>query len=212
MTRTARILGAMIIALALASPAFAGGDHAHGADHHHKATDFTLADQHGKEVSLSDFAGKTVVLEWINPDCPFVQRHYKSDTMTNLAAKWGEKEVVWLAINSTHYMGAEDNLKFAMAHGIEYPILADPTGEVGRAYEAVTTPHMYVIDGEGNIVYNGAIDDDKRGSSKSPKNYVDAALASATGGSAVEEANTKPYGCSVKYADKAKAKAKASSR
>ena len=212
MTRTARILGAMIVALALASPVFAGGDHAHGKDHHHKAPDFTLTNQHGEEVSLSDFAGKTVVLEWLNSDCPFVQRHYKAETMTKLASKWGEKDVVWLAINSTHYMGVEDNLKFAKAKGVEYPILADPTGTVGHAYGAVTTPHMFVIDGEGNILYDGAIDDDKRGSSKSPKNYVDAALASATGGESVEQAQTKPYGCSVKYADKAEAKAKASSR
>jgi peroxiredoxin len=200
-------LGAVTLVLAFASLAVAGdlkpGD---------MAPEFTLTDQNGKELSLKDYAGKTVVLEWVNPDCPFVQRHYKAKTMTTLSSKWAEKDVVWLAINSTHSTDVEDNLEFAKAEGLSYSILADRSGEVGRAYHAKTTPHMFVISGEGKIVYNGAIDDDSRGTSESPTNFVDAALTSCTMGASVENAQTKPYGCSVKYSDKAEVRAKATSR
>jgi peroxiredoxin len=207
MKKMTTIVGAVTLVLALNSLAVAGdlkpGD---------MAPDFTLTNQDGKELSLKDYAGKTVVLEWVNPDCPFVQRHYKAKTMTTLASKWAEKDIVWLAINSTHYMGVDDNLKFAKAQGLTYSILSDSSGEVGRAYHAKTTPHMFVIGGDGKIVYNGAIDDDNRGSSESPTNFVDAALSSCVAGASVEIAQTKPYGCSVKYSDKAAAKAKATSR
>ncbi len=163
------------------------------------APDFTLTDTAGNEVSLSDFEGKVVVLEWLNPDCPFVVRHYKAGTMKSLAEKYGEKDVVWLTINSTNYMDAEANAKFKAANQLPYPILVDQDGAVGHLYDAKTTPHMYIIDGAGKIVYMGAIDDDPRGGSDKPANYVAAALDEVLAGKAVTTAETTPYGCSVKY-------------
>lgn len=163
------------------------------------APDFTLADQDGNSVSLSDFEGKVVVLEWLNPDCPFVQRHYKAGTMKSLAETYGGKGVVWLTINSTNYMDAAANAKFKADHGLPYPILVDQSGEVGHLYDAKTTPHMYIIDGAGKLVYVGAIDDDPRGSSDTPANHVTAALDEVLAGKAVSTPETTPYGCSVKY-------------
>lgn len=166
-----------------------------------KAKDFTLQDQNGSEVSLSDYDNKIVVLEWLNPDCPFVQRHYKEKTMVTLSDRYKESEVVWLAINSTHYMGEEDNKKWADTFNVSYPILDDHSGEVGKVYGAKTTPHMFIIDTTDNLVYNGAIDDDPRGS-KAPgerTNYVDNALFQMEKGEVVEISKSKPYGCSVKY-------------
>jgi len=176
-----------------------------------QAPDFTLTDHMGKTHKLSDYQGKVVVLEWVNPDCPFVVRHYKADTMTNLAKQFGEKDVVWMAVNTTKYFDQEANAKFAKAEGISYPVLDDHTGEVGRMYHAKTTPHMFVIDAKGMIAYNGAIDDDPKGKNETVTNYVAAAVKDVLAGEKVENATTKPYGCSVKYADKAKAKAKATS-
>ena len=157
------------------------------------APDFTLTDTAGNKVSLSDFEGKTVVLEWLNPDCPFVQRHYKAGTMKKLATEYGGEGVVWLTINSTNYMDAA-------ANDLPYTILVDQSGEVGHLYGARTTPHMYIIDGSGELVYNGAIDDDPRGGKGDGAiNYVAAALDQALAGNAVTTAETTPYGCSVKY-------------
>jgi peroxiredoxin len=164
-----------------------------------KAPDFTLMDTEGNSVSLSDFAGKIVVLEWLNPDCPYVKRHYKTGTMKNLATAYADRDVVWLTINSTHYMDAAANAKFKADNDLPYTILVDQDGTVGHTYDAATTPHMYIIDGEGTLVYVGAIDDDPRGSSDAPSNYVAAALDEVTAGKPVTTAETKPYGCSVKY-------------
>jgi peroxiredoxin len=151
-------------------------------------------------VSLTNFEGKTVVLEWLNPDCPFVKRHYKAGTMKKLATKYGNEGVVWLTINSTNYMDAEANAKFKAANDLPYTILVDQSGEVGHLYGARTTPHMYIIDGRGELVYIGAIDDDPRGGKgDEATNYVAAALDQALAGNAVTTAETKPYGCSVKY-------------
>ena len=161
---------------------------------------FTWTDTAGNEVSLSDYSGKVVVLEWLNPDCPFVQRHYKAGTMKNLATNYGAKGVVWLTINSTKYMDTAANAKFKAANDLPYPILVDQAGQVGHLYGAMTTPHMYVIDGGGRLVYMGAIDDDPRGNKDGPvTNYVAAALDEVVAGKAVATAETKPYGCSVKY-------------
>ena len=159
---------------------------------------FALEDQTGKKVSLSDYAGKVVVLEWINPDCPFVQRHAKAGTMRALSDKY-KGQVVWLGVNSTSYMGRDNNAKWVADHGLAYPVLDDHAGEVGRLYGAKTTPHMYVIDTSGKLVYEGAIDDDPGGSGAS-KNYVDAALTEVLAGKPVSVGQTKSYGCSVKYA------------
>jgi peroxiredoxin len=165
-----------------------------------QAPTFTLTDTAGDEVSLSDYEGKVVVLEWLNPDCPFVQRHYKAGTMKNLATKYGAQGVVWLTINSTKYMDAAANAKFRAANDLPYPILVDQSGQVGHLYGAMTTPHMYVIDGGGRLVYMGAIDDDPRGNKGGPaNNYVAAALDEVLANKVVTTAETKPYGCSVKY-------------
>jgi peroxiredoxin len=161
---------------------------------------FTLVDQTGRSVSLGDYAGKVVVLEWVNPDCPSVQRHAKARTMAALAEKYGG-DVAWLAVNSTNYMDAEDNRKWAEKNGLSYPILDDQDGRVARAFGARTTPHMYVIDREGRLAYQGAIDDDPSGDKPAKVNYVDRALGELVAGKAVSAPQTKPYGCSVKYSD-----------
>ncbi|MDA2920907.1 redoxin domain-containing protein [Desulfobacterota bacterium AH_259_B03_O07] len=165
-----------------------------------KAPEFGLEDQNDNKVDLSDFSENLVVLEWLNPDCPFVQRHYKSKTMTTLAEKYKDKNVHWLAINSTHYMNKEDNKKWIDKFNIEYPILDDSSGLVGNMYGAKTTPNMFIIDESGTLVYSGAIDDDPRGSKNgNPVNYVDQALGEIIAGKPVTISGTKPYGCSVKY-------------
>ena len=164
-----------------------------------KAPDFTLTDQNGQRVALSDFAGKVVVLEWTNPECPFVKRHYKQGTMKRLAAEYAKQDVVWLTINSTHFMSQDDNAAFAKANGLTVPVLLDADGTVGRLYGAKTTPHMFVIDAKGAIEYEGAIDDDPRGTKDSATNYVAAALDAVTKGKKPATAETKSYGCSVKY-------------
>ncbi len=170
------------------------------------APTFTLEDQNGRPVSLSDFAGKIVVLEWVNPDCPFVQRHYRAGTMKRLAEKYQSKGVVWLAINSTHYMDKEDNRRWIEKYKLPYPILDDHAGRVGRLYGAKTTPHMFIIDTSGKLVYRGGIDDDPRGTKNGGAlNYVERALDELLTGKPVSISQSKPYGCSVKYAEKSTA-------
>lgn len=193
-----RVMKTVMIVLAamVAMPAMAGD----GASIGHAAPNFTLADSAGNKVSLSDFEGKIVVLEWLNPDCPFVQRHYKAGTMKSLATKYDGEDVVWLTINSTNYMDAAANAKFKAEYDLPYTILVDQSGEVGHLYGAKTTPHMYIIDGTGRLVYIGAIDDDPRGNKDEPAvNYVAVALDETLDGKTVTTAETKPYGCSVKY-------------
>lgn len=167
-----------------------------------KAPDFTLPDLQGEEHTLSDHEGKVVVLEWINPNCPFTVRHAAEGTMIGLRDE--NPEIVWLSINSTaeahkDYLEPEEHLAFNREHGIDYPVLYDVTGATGHAYAAKTTPHMIVIDEEGTIVYDGAIDDDPYGRADAPTNYVAAALAAHEAGRAADPSTTKPYGCSVKY-------------
>ena len=141
------------------------------------APDFTLTDQKGDAVKLSDFKGRVVVLEWTSPDCPFVQRHYKAGTMAGLAKTYADKGVVWLAIDSTYYMNRENDAAWAEKQQIAYPVLGDHDGKVGKAYGAKTTLHMFVIDAKGNIVYQGAIDNDPSGEKKEGvTNYVAQAL------------------------------------
>jgi peroxiredoxin len=169
-----------------------------------KAPDFTLANYDGKEVKLADLKGKIVVLEWFNYECPFVKYHYeKAATMKDLAAKYKDKNVVWLAINSTSHLDTAKNKEFAEQHEIPYPILDDRAGTVGRAYGAKTTPHIFIIDKEGNIAYNGAIDNAPLGKVADGDkliNYAEQALDELTAGKPVTTATTKPYGCTVKYA------------
>ena len=167
-----------------------------------KAPGFTLKNYDGKTISLSDYKGKIVVLEWFNYECPFVKYHYEQvNTMTALADKYKDKNVVWLAINSTAHQTSAKNDRYAVKHKIKAPILDDRTGEIGRAYGAQATPHMFIIDTRGKIAYAGAIDSSPLGKGESVVNYVDNALSELTAGKAVSVSRTKPYGCSVKYAD-----------
>lgn len=195
-----------IVALALGaimmtSPAVA-------ADVGETAPSFTLKDLAGRDRSLSEFKGRTVVLEWSNPNCPFVQKHYDSGNMQSLQRDFGARQVVWLTVNSTA-RGAADYLDpvaltrwEADRRAVPASYLVDPSGDVGRAYGAKTTPHMYVIDPSGKLVYAGGIDD-KRSTSvadvKSAKNFVRTALEETLSGKAVSTPTTTPYGCSVKY-------------
>jgi peroxiredoxin len=185
-----------VAVLAIAGSVAAGAGVAVGQ----AAPDFTLTDTAGNSVGLSDYAGKVVVLEWLNPDCPYVKRHYKTGTMKKLATTYGARGVVWLTINTTNYMDAAANAEFKKDNDLPYPILVDQSGEVGHLYGAATTPHMYIIDGNGTLVYMGAIDDDPRGDrGDGATNYVAAALDQVLAGNAVSTPETKPYGCSVKY-------------
>jgi peroxiredoxin len=170
-----------------------------GAEVGQPAPDFALPDQEGNQVQLSAIDGVRV-LEWVNPDCPFVKRHYVSGTMKRLAEQYAPRGVTWLTINSTHYMDRQANHEFREAHGLPQPILVDQDGAVGRRYGAATTPHMFVVDADGTVVYRGAIDDDPRGSKgDGATNFVAVALDQVLGGETVAVSETKPYGCSVKY-------------
>jgi peroxiredoxin len=174
-----------------------------------KAPDFTLEDLSGNEISLSSFAGKVVVLEWFNPGCPFVQKSHTVGSLVDTAKRHTEAGVVWLAINSgaAGKQGADTAANKAAAGEwkIAHPILLDPTGATGKAYGATNTPHMFVINKDGVVVYGGAIDNSPDGEGKSPEggeleNYVDAALEALSKGGEVATPVTKAYGCSVKYA------------
>ena len=172
------------------------------------APDFTLSDLSGKPVKLSDLKGKFVVLEWVNPECPYVQKHYDSANMQTLQKEFGAKQVAWLAINSTREGHSEFKSPQQMAGwmkdkgGAPAATLLDRDSKVGKLYGAVTTPHMYVIDPKGTLVYVGAIDD-KRSTNpadvKTAKNYVRVALGESMAGKAVSTTSTSPYGCTVKY-------------
>ncbi|HET9652157.1 MAG TPA: thioredoxin family protein [Usitatibacter sp.] len=168
---------------------------------------FTLTDVDGRTVSLADYRGRTVVLEWHNFGCPFVQKHYGAGNMQALQKKYAA-DAVWLTVNSTN-TGSRDYLRPAqvasrlkeMAAAPARYLMDDP-GSVGRAYGAKTTPHMFIIDAQGTVVYNGAIDDRRSADPADiprAKNYVAAALGEMKAGKPVSVASTAPYGCSVHY-------------
>lgn len=172
------------------------------------APDFTLTDIQGNTVSLSDFSGKTVVLEWVNPECPFVVKHYRSGNMPDLQSQAADDGAVWIAINSGS-SGAQGDFSPTQAKkwldktgAAPAAYVRDQEGTVGRLYGAKTTPHMYVINPEGTLVYNGAIDSipsaNPRDLSRA-KNYVQAAMAAVKSGELPAKASSQPYGCSVKY-------------
>jgi peroxiredoxin len=172
------------------------------------APDFSAPDLLGKPVKLSDFKGKYVVLEWVNPECPYVRRHYDTGNMPELQKELATKGVVWLAVNSSSQSSGEFTPPEQMAKwiadkgGAPRATLIDKDGKVGRLYGARTTPHMYVIDPQGKLIYAGAIDDKRWASAeetKSARNHVRAALTEAMSGKPVSVAATSPYGCSVKY-------------
>lgn len=169
------------------------------------APDFTLTDVTGATVSLADFRGKTIVLEWINPHCPFVKRHYNSDYIPSLTRDAAEKGVVWIAIQSSRPDHAQYAAPADLASMIKNwkaapaAILMDPDGTVGRLYDAKTTPHLYLIDSAGLLVYNGAIDSDPSGNEPEPTRHFRNALDDLLAGRPIALGATKPYGCSVKY-------------
>lgn len=172
------------------------------------APDFTATSTEGKPVRLSESRGKYVVLEWINPNCPYVQKHYDSGNMPGLQKDFGAKDVVWLAVNSTNRSHQDYMSPAALSEWVKQKggqpraILMDTDGAVGRLYSARVTPHMYVVDPQGRLVYAGAIDD-KRGTDlaevRTANNFVKLALAEALANKPLSSPATSPYGCSVKY-------------
>ena len=173
------------------------------------APNFTLIDSNGNSVSLADFKGKTVVLEWSNHECPYVRKHYGGNNMQELQRKWTAQGVVWLTLISSQ-PGAQ-----GFVHGLEAnklteergaapsAVLLDPKGGVGRSYGAQVTPHVYVITADGVLVYMGGIDDKpttRLEDLKTAKNFVDAALSEVAAGKTITVKTSRPYGCTIKYA------------
>lgn len=174
------------------------------------APNFRLADVNGKPVTLSDFRGKTVVLEWNNPGCPFVKKHYGSGNMQKAQAVAARDGAVWLTINSGapgkqgHVNGAEARALLAQTGARPAAYLLDPRGVVGKTYDAKTTPHMFVVNKAGTLVYAGGIDDKPTANTADiagARNHVLAALAELKAGKPVSVTASRPYGCGVKYAD-----------
>ena len=172
------------------------------------APDFTLTDLEGKTVKLSEFRGKTVVLEWFNPECPFVKASHSKGSLVGAAERHAKSGVVWLAINSgapgKQGAGRDNSAAGRERFGLKHPVLLDESGSVGKLYGAKTTPHLFVIAADGTLVYRGAIDNSPDGEGDSPEggklvNYVDEAIAAIQASKPVAHADTKPYGCSVKY-------------
>lgn len=176
------------------------------------APEITLKDTTGKTVRLSDFKGKHVVLEWTNPGCPFVRKHYDSGNMPATQKDAAGKDVVWLAVNSTE-KASGDYLEPAKLSGwlkerqsVPTAILMDEEGTAGRAYGARTTPHMYIVNPQGQLIYAGGIDSiasAKVDDIPRATNYVKTGLAEALAGKPLTAATTRPYGCSIKYKDPA---------
>jgi AhpC/TSA family len=173
-----------------------------------RAPDFTATDSNGKTHTLSEYAGKYVVLEWTNRDCPFTKKHYKSGNMQALQRQWTSRGVIWLTVASSapgaegYVTAADENAYLAQSGAAPTAVLLDPTGTLGHLYDAKTTPHMFVINPHGQLIYDGAIDDrpttdpaDVTGA----KNYVSLALDEAMAGKAVSVPTSRPYGCSIKY-------------
>jgi hypothetical protein len=173
-----------------------------------EAPEFVLADTTGATVRLTDQRGRYVVLEWTNPECPFVRKHYGSGNMQALQKEWGGRGVVWLAINSTNRGHPEFKTTAQMDEWLRAQgaapraTLMDGSSETGRTYGAKTTPQMFVIDPAGKVIYAGAIDDIRSANPadvKRANNFVRAALTEAMAGKPVSVASSTPYGCSVKY-------------
>ncbi len=174
------------------------------------APEFTATGTHGEVHKLSEYRGKFVVLEWTNRGCPYTQKHYNSGNMQRLQREWTGRGVVWLTVISSapgkqgYVTASEENEFLTKIHAAPTAVLLDPTGTMGHLYEAKTTPHMFIINPKGALIYNGAIDDrpttdleDVNGA----KNYVSLALEEATSGKIVSNPTSRPYGCSIKYAN-----------
>lgn len=174
------------------------------------APDFTLKNTAGDDVSLSDFAGQKVILEWTNHLCPYVAKHYNSENMQSLQAEMTSQNITWLTILSSapgkqgYLEGHEAAALMSEKNAAQTAYLLDPTGEVGKLYDAKTSPHMYLIDEDGILQYQGAIDDDNSAAIESvatANNYVLAALEDLKAGRPVANPVTQAYGCSIKYQD-----------
>ena len=172
------------------------------------APDFTLKDSKGNPQKLSSYSGKFVVLEWLNPECPFVKKHYSAGNMQKLQKEYTAKGVVWLSIISSapgkqgYRTGPQADADTKDKNASPTAVLLDPSGEVGQLYEAKTTPHMYVINPEGKLIYSGAIDSIRSANPEdcaTATNYVRETLDAALSGKPVPTPETKSYGCSVKY-------------
>lgn len=172
------------------------------------APDFSVTDSKGKTQSVSQYKGKTVVLEWFNPGCPFVKKHYGSNNMQKLQDEFTGKGVVWLTVDSSapgkegHLTPEEAEKQITEWKMKSTALLLDPDGKAGQAYGAKNTPHMFVINPEGKVIYAGAIDSKATPNPAdiaTSSNYVKAALDQSMAGKPVATASTKPYGCSVKY-------------
>jgi peroxiredoxin len=204
--RTKRIVFFILLAAAALLPAL-GRAQAQTPGIGSLAPDFELNGIDGKPHKLSDFRGKIVVLEWTNPGCPVVQRHYRDGLMSALQKECTDKGVIWLTVNSTN----PNHQSYQTPEALKYiysdwkaaftALLMDPEGKAGRALGAKTTPHMFVVDKEGKLAYNGAVDDDTRGANATRTNYIRLAVDSLLKGESVATATTQPYGCSVKYAE-----------
>jgi peroxiredoxin len=173
------------------------------------APDFKGTDSNGIQHSLSEYRGKYVVLEWANKGCPYDQKHYLSGSMENLQKEWTAKGVVWLSVISSapgtqgYVTSSEENEYIKTMHVASTAVLLDPTSAIARLYEAKTTPHMFVIDPAGKLIYQGAIDDKPttdQADLKGADNYLNDALNASMSGKPVAVTSTRPYGCSVKYA------------
>ncbi len=192
-----------LAALLTAGTAFAATTQDAKAKIGEAAPNFTLTDTNGNEHTLADFKGKTVVLQWINYDCPVCRRITSSGLAKNMykELKSMDENLVFLAINSTHNLTVEKTAKYLKSHKLDVPALIDQDGTVGKMYGAKTTPHVYVIDGEGILRYQGAFDSDPQGNKKKDRtNYAVNAVKMMMAGETVLPDYVKPYGCSVKYA------------
>ena len=175
------------------------------------APSFQLMNQNGENIELDSFKGKKVILEWTNHDCPFVQRHYETSNMQNLQEKYAEEGVIWLSIISSAegkqgYVSPDEAIELTNSRGAKPShVLFDTSGKVGKMYKAKTTPHMYIIDENQKLRYQGAIDNMGRTGAlfntdlSKAKNYVVAAMNDLANGLSVQESKTRPYGCSIKY-------------
>jgi peroxiredoxin len=172
------------------------------------APDFTAVDSYGKNQHLTEYRGKYVVLEWHNQGCPYTKKHYESGNMQHLQKEWTAKGVVWFTVISSapgtqgYVTPSQENDYVKQVNAVPTAVLMDPGGTLGHLYSAKTTPHMFIIDPQGTLIYDGAIDDhstsDQADIPKS-KNFVSAALGEALAGKPVTDPATVPYGCSVKY-------------
>lgn len=201
MHRLTQLTAVTVLALATCAPALALTPGT-------QAPDFKGTDSNGKAHTLSQYRGKYVVLEWANKGCPYEQKHYNSGNMEKLQREWTGKGVVWLSVLSSapgeqgNVTPTEENAYLKEKHAAPTAAILDPSGQIGRLYEAKTTPHMFVIDPNGKLIYQGAIDDAPStdpSTINAAHNYVSQALTEAMAGRSVTTPVTRPYGCSVKY-------------